>query len=620
MRRVGLFLCCLAGWALAAPPAPAAEPRVALVIGNAGYKDAPLKNAVKDAEAMAASLNRLGFEVIELRDAPGKWMQSAILEFGEKLKKGGVGLFYYAGHGLQVKGQNYLVPVDANITSEASVRFEAVAVDSITDQMGDAANQANIIILDACRNNPFERRLRGGSRGLAAMDAARGTLIAYATAPGMTAADGDGENGVYTEELLKAVREPGLKVEDVFKRVRGRVVERTRGRQTPWESSSLTGDFVFNVAIATPPAPAAAAAPSGADPVEMAFWDAIKRSPNPADYKAYLETYPDGRFVALARVRAAAAATEPAAPPAPPQQAAAVVPPPVAPPAPPAAEPDVEPMEGAFMSVARASVRAAPSADAKLLGTLPAGTPLTVTGKVRGANWYRVSDGRKLKGFVYGEAIKEARLVEEAEWQRVKDAEDPAALAAFLRRFPAGTHADAARTREAALLDAARQRSAALAPPPPPPPPPAPSKPSLDDPRIGAAEARGIAAEALDRRDYAAAVPWLRKAAEQGDAQAQLMLGECYRLGSGAATDMAEAIRWFRKAADQGSADARQRLQQAAADGNEDARKWVASQPGAAPAAQPATGSTTAPAPSWSDPNGAAQWLGTRNHRQNKRR
>jgi uncharacterized protein YgiM (DUF1202 family) len=625
MRLVGLVLCCLAAWALASPPALAAEPRVALVIGNGAYKDAPLKNAVNDARAMAAALSRLGFDVIELRDAPRKWMESSILEFGDKLKKGGVGLFYYAGHGLQVKGQNYLVPVDANITSEASVRFEAIAVDSITDQMGDAANKANIVILDACRNNPFERRLRGGSRGLAAMDAARGTLIAYATAPGMTAEDGDGTNGVYTEELLKAVREPGLKVEDVFKRVRASVFDRTRGRQTPWESSSLTGDFYFNAATAVPAAPAAAAtAPPGADPVEMAFWDAIKRSANPADYKAYLDTYPNGHFAALARVRAAAASPEPAAsspppasPPAPQQQAAAVAPPPLQPApqaAPPAAEPEIEPAEGAYMTLTRANVRAGPSADAPLLRALPADTPLTVTGKVKGANWYRVTDGRKLTGFVFGELVKDARVVEEAEWQGVKDSGDREALARFLRRFPTGPHAQAARSRETTLLDETRQRSAALSVAPPPAPP----KPSVDDPRIGAAEARSLGAEAFGRRDYGAAVPWLRKAAEQGDVEAELLLAECYRMGWGVSTDMGAAMRWLRKAADQGSAEARQRLQQAAADGNDDAKAWLASQPGAAPAASGA--SSAAPTSSGSEPNGAAQWLPWQDHRHNNRR
>jgi hypothetical protein len=179
-------------------------------------------------------------------------METAIVEFGRRLGDGGVGAFYYAGHGLQVRGRNYLVPVDAQIEDEASTRVAAVDVDLLLEQMSEAKNRVNLVVLDACRNNPFERRMRGASRGLAAIDAARGTLVAYATAPGSVAADGDGNNGLYTEELLDALREPGLKVEEVFKRVRINVARRSKGAQTPWESSSLTGDLVINTAINVP--------------------------------------------------------------------------------------------------------------------------------------------------------------------------------------------------------------------------------------------------------------------------------------------------------------------------------------------------------------------------------
>ncbi len=141
------------------------------------------------------------------------------------------------------------MPVDAEIDSEAATRIAAVDVDLLLEQMAEAKNRVNVVILDACRNNPFERRLRGASRGLAAVDAARGTLIAYATAPGSVAADGEGANGLYTEELLQALRVPGLKVEEVFKQVRMAVAKRSKGAQTPWESSSLTGDLVVNVTV-----------------------------------------------------------------------------------------------------------------------------------------------------------------------------------------------------------------------------------------------------------------------------------------------------------------------------------------------------------------------------------
>jgi hypothetical protein len=266
-RRRGLALAA-ALWPLvlvgpAAAQAPREESRLALVIGNGAYREAPLRNPVNDARAMAQRLRDLGFTVIAHENATKRTMEAAIVEFGRRLGEGGVGAFYYAGHGLQVRGRNYLVPVDAEIDDEAATRVAAVDVELLLEQMNEARNRINLVILDACRNNPFERRLRGGSRGLAAVDAARGTLIAYATAPGSVAADGDGSNGLYTEELLAALSEPGLQIEEVFKRVRINVSRRSRGAQTPWESSSLTGDLVVNTAgvaatAAVPSAPAPA--------------------------------------------------------------------------------------------------------------------------------------------------------------------------------------------------------------------------------------------------------------------------------------------------------------------------------------------------------------------------
>lgn len=223
-----------------------ATQRVALLVGNAAYAQAPLVNPVNDARAMAQQLTALGFQVTRLENASKRDIERAIVDFEGQLGPDTTGLFYYAGHGVQVRGRNYLVPVDAAIESESHVRIEAVDVDMLTSAMDHAGSKVNFIILDACRNNPFERRLRGASRGLAAVDAAAGTLIAYATAPGSVAEDGDGRNGVYTEALLDALSRPGLQAEQVFKQVRVRVAERTAERQIPWESSSLTGNFVFN--------------------------------------------------------------------------------------------------------------------------------------------------------------------------------------------------------------------------------------------------------------------------------------------------------------------------------------------------------------------------------------
>jgi Caspase domain len=279
------------------------EPRIALLIGNSAYPEAPLRNPVNDVRAMAQTLRELGFTVLAHENATKRTMEMAIIEFGRRLADGGVGTFYYAGHGLQVRGHNYLVPVDAEIDSEASTRVAAVDVDLVLEQMAEAKNRVNIVILDACRNNPFERRMRGASRGLAPVDAARGTLVAYATAPGSVAGDGDGKNGLYTDELLQALRVPGLKVEEVFKRVRVNVARRSNGGQTPWESSSLTGDLVVNVTghVTT----AAVPAPPVAADREALFWMSIKDGIDPAAFEAYLRQYPEGTFAALARQRLA---------------------------------------------------------------------------------------------------------------------------------------------------------------------------------------------------------------------------------------------------------------------------------------------------------------------------
>lgn len=230
-------------------PAISAERRIALVIGNAKYKEGPLSNPVNDANDMEAVLKSSGFRVIKALDATQKQMNRAIFEFGELLTHDSVALFYYAGHGLQVRGKNYLIPVDAEIKSESSVRVESVDVDGVLDQLSNS--ELNVVILDACRNNPFERRTSrslGAAGGLAQMEAPKGSLIAYSTAPGKTAADGEGRNGLYTQALLRYIKEPGLTIEQVFKNVRREVARSTRDAQMPWESSSMTGEFYFSPA------------------------------------------------------------------------------------------------------------------------------------------------------------------------------------------------------------------------------------------------------------------------------------------------------------------------------------------------------------------------------------
>lgn len=234
-------------------------PRTALIIGNSDYKETPLTNPLNDAVDMTSSLRELSFEVMSYTNIDRQTMREAIREFGEKLlKKGGVGLFYYAGHGVQIKGQNYLIPINADIKSVDEVEDESIDIASVLRKMETANNGFNIIILDACRNNPFARSFRSIEQGLAKMEGPIGSIIAYATAPGSTASDGKGRNGLYTSHLLQAIKTPGLSIEDVFKQVRIGLRKDTQGQQTPWESSSLTGHFVFSKASSENTAPSAA--------------------------------------------------------------------------------------------------------------------------------------------------------------------------------------------------------------------------------------------------------------------------------------------------------------------------------------------------------------------------
>ncbi len=221
------------------------DKKVALVIGNSKYSAAPLTNPENDAKAMAQALRESGFEVLQYSNLSKREFEESVRAFGSKINRGGVALFFFAGHGMQVKGVNYLLPVGANIQKETDIEFEAVDAGRIMSEIESAGSRLNIVILDACRNNPFVRGTRSAARGLAVMSAPSGTVVAYATGPGEVASDGDGKNGLYTQELLKNIREPNMKIEDVLKRTRIAVKDKTSGQQVPWENTSLDGDFYF---------------------------------------------------------------------------------------------------------------------------------------------------------------------------------------------------------------------------------------------------------------------------------------------------------------------------------------------------------------------------------------
>jgi len=349
-RALLVAVMAIAFLAQAAPAA--AQTRLALIVGNADYASLPaLANPRNDAQAVADALRDLDFEVIALTDASRQELARAVLSFKRRLDRAGgngVGLFYYAGHGVQAGGDNFLIPVDTAIDAEAELEIAAIRTGWVLEQMEAAGSRLNIVILDACRNNPFRGRFRSATRGgLARMRAPRGSLLAYAAGPGEVAEDGQGRHSPYTKALLETLHKPGLKIEEVFKQTRIRVAALTDGRQVPWEESSLTGDFYFK-----PPGDADAGGAAVRRPAEtpdatagnreLVFWQSVMGSDDPGDYRAYLERFPDGLYAPLARNRLTELRREDA-PRSTAQQTARLAPPPPPPRPEPSARPEPSP-------------------------------------------------------------------------------------------------------------------------------------------------------------------------------------------------------------------------------------------------------------------------------------
>jgi len=287
----------LLGVLLAANSSLAQGKRVALVIGNSEYKHTPrLENPKNDATDMAAARKKLDFTVVEGRDLDKAAMDRTIRDFAEALGGAQVGLFFYAGHGLQVGGQNYLVPIDAKLTTASAIDFEMVRLDLVHRTM-ERETSTNILIMDACRDNPLARNLARAlgtrstqiGRGFAPVESGEGTLISFSTQPGNVALDGTGRNSPYAAALMKHIATPGDDLPTILINVRNDVMQETARRQVPWEHSAMTAKFYF-----IPPK-------SSAQQIELAFWASVKDSDNPAVLTSYLERYPDGSFAPLAR-------------------------------------------------------------------------------------------------------------------------------------------------------------------------------------------------------------------------------------------------------------------------------------------------------------------------------
>ncbi|MBK5571701.1 caspase domain-containing protein [Ensifer sp. SSB1] len=293
-----------------------AEKRVALVIGNSAYQHAPqLTNPQNDASDMASKLTGLGFVVVTGRDLDLTGLRQSIREFVGKVEGADVALFFYAGHGLQVNGGNYMIPVDAQLRSNNDLDFEALPVELVLSAMERNA-KVNLVFLDACRDNPLAATLARSmgtrstvvGRGLAKLDTGVGSLIAFATQPGNVALDGAGRNSPFTTALLKHLGTPGQSITDDLIAVRRTVLQATDGKQVPWDSSSLTGPVVLNPS----PVPVATTSPATTDAtdrtVELAYWNSIKDLTASSFFEAYLQEYPNGAFGTLARLKIAAIA------------------------------------------------------------------------------------------------------------------------------------------------------------------------------------------------------------------------------------------------------------------------------------------------------------------------
>lgn len=328
VRPLWFLLPLLAAAAIFASAAGAAtttgsERRVALVIGNSTYQSAPhLPNPASDAEALAGTLQRLGFEVLKGIDLDRAETEMIIREFAKNLSGADVALFFYAGHGIQVGERNYLIPVDAELDDETDLDFEATALDLVLRHM-EREPRVNLVFLDACRNNPLAQNLtrsmgstRGLAigRGLAVVQAQVGSFIAYATQPQNVAVDGTGKHSPFAAALLKYMETSGLSLADLMIKVRNDVREATQGKQVPWDHSSLTGAFYFQPAVATIETvePAASAPAVQVANTDVVFWESIKDSDDPAQFQAYLAKFPDGTFAELAQLRIAKLTAKPA--------------------------------------------------------------------------------------------------------------------------------------------------------------------------------------------------------------------------------------------------------------------------------------------------------------------
>lgn len=572
----------------------ASEKRVALVIGNSAYRSSPLVNPVNDARTVGARLRSLGFEVVERENLTLKQVGPTLREFRAKLAPGAVALFFYAGHGVQVKGANFLPVVDADIASEEDVSLQALELGKILDLMDEAKTRLNLVFLDACRNNPYARSFRSGVNGLAKIDAPSGTLISFATRPGSIASDGKGRNGLYTEKLLQAMNETGQPIELVIKRVVSGVKAASNGQQEPWMEGSIEGDFCFGrcSGVNETSGPTDRRTIAGPVALEVTFWESV-RGGGRAELLAYLDKYPNGQFARLARDKAerirqdvvtlVAAAPKPY-PGAPATHTASGMPMLYGSGALTLKDKASEAQQAEILSAYRRDADVGDAVAQFSLGSMynvGLGVP---EDKVEAYRWFHKAGDQGLavaqnnvgNALLHGIGVAKDQ-VEGVRWLRLaadRDVpiaqfnlavryyggigvqKDPAAATGWALKAAALGHPDAQRWMARAYFsgtDVAKDDTE-----------------GLKWLRAAADQGDGDAASSLASgyalglyglgKDQTAAMEWIRKSATVGNPIGQAMLGDAYRLGNGTEKNYGEALNWYRKSADQGHVGAMNNL------------------------------------------------------------
>lgn len=546
-----------------------AEKRVALVIGNSSYEHVPvLANPSNDAADMASVLKGLGFEVVEGSNLKQNEMRETVRRFGDALQGADVGLFFYAGHGMQVQGTNYLVPTDAKLAREGDLDFDAIRLDLVLAQM-ERETKTSIVLLDACRDNPMAQTLARSmgtrsaniGRGLARIESGIGTFIAFATQPGNVALDGQGRNSPFTAALVKHLPADAVDLSGIMIAVRNEVLASTQGKQVPWEHSSLTGQFFFKPGVpASAPATPLITQGGSDSSIELAFWNAVKDTNDPQILKTYLDRYPSGTFSGLARVMLERLAKSPDS--STPKSAAL---------APSTAASALASADGKMIALrATLKAREGDSAGRAYLGVqvsavsenlaqtvgLTEAKGAAVSSLVRGspAEFAGVQPGDVIVKFEGADIADHKELTRRVldtpsgkdvsleiwrigngpadflRWLKERaDAGDPAAVKSLAEAHSkafvgVGDAYEAAKAyrRAADIGDATSMY------------------------RLGLAYATGQGVG----KDETEAARWFRKGADAGDATSMTQLGYAYVYGSGISKDEAEGVRWYRKAAE----------------------------------------------------------------------